>query len=418
MVSTIIEFLIILVAHAAYGMYSATLKYSKKITYLIWGTWVVLQSALLFCAEFVLKDVGPQFFVGYILSLLGQYIIFFGTTKGRLAQRVFTMLTYSIFFCIFMALFSMVKGTFPNRNIVLLTLINALMFFCVVYYFLRHVCPLYRAAAKNITTGWGLLIFVNIFFLIMVILSSVFPVRLTCFNDPSVITFIFLSVSILVVYPVIFSNIINMSEVANKREIERQNKILLTQIEMENMQITADSQSRHDRRHHNLVMLEFANAGDIESVREYLKNLVESEDDIWGEVKYCKNMTVNTVLTVYERRARENGIVVRISANAGRELAVLPQDIVIVIANLFENAINATSKLKNKTKLIDIFIKESVQRLLVKVENPCRDNLTFDEALYGIGISSVITTTSKYDGMYDFSAEDGIFVAKISLNLK
>ena len=33
-------------------------------------------------------------------------------------------------------------------------------------------------------------------------------------------------------------------------------------------------------------------------------------------------------------------------------------------------------------------------------------------------IHSVIATTNKYEGMYDFIAEDGIFSAKISLNLK
>ena len=73
---------------------------------------------------------------------------------------------------------------------------------------------------------------------------------------------------------------------------------------------------RHDRRHHNLVMLEFANNNDIESVREYLKNLVESESEIWGGVRYCDNMTINTVLTVYERRAREQNISVNISAKS------------------------------------------------------------------------------------------------------
>ena len=418
MVATIIGFLIVLVAHAASGIYSSTLKYSKKITYLIWGTWIVLQTMLLFYTENVLMDVASQFFVGFILSLIGQYVIFFATTKGRLAPRIFTILTYSIFFCIIMALFNMVKGTFLNMNIVLLTLINALMLLGVVSYFLRYVCPLYRAAAKNITRGWALLIFVNFFFLITMIFSSVFPVRLTSFNDPSVITFIILSVSILVVYPVIFSNLNSMTEVAIKREVETQNKLLLAQIEMENIQLTADRQSRHDRRHHNLVMLEYANMGDIDSIREYLKNLVKSDAEVWDEVKHCDNRTINTVLTVYERRAKENGISVTISANAGHDLAILPQDIVIVIANLFENAINATSKLKNKNKLIDISIKESAQRLLIKVENSCRDKLTFDESLYGIGISSIITITEKYDGMYDFSAEDGFFSAKISLNLK
>ena len=219
------------------------------------------------------------------------------------------------------------------------------------------------------------------------------------------------------VYPVIFSSINNMSEAAEKREVETQNKLLLAQIEAESAQLAAYSQSRHDRRHHNLVMLEFANNNDIESVREYLKNLVDSDIEVWGDIRHCENTTVNTVLTVYERRAKENGISVKISAKASQELSVLPQDLVIVIANLFENAIHATSKQKSRDKHIDIYIKDSAQRLLIKVENPCRANLTFDESIYGIGIRSVISTTNKYEGMYDFTAEDGIFSAKISLNL-
>ena len=208
-----------------------------------------------------------------------------------------------------------------------------------------------------------------------------------------------------------------MSEAAEKREVETQNKLLMAQIEAETTQLAADSQARHDRRHHNLVMLEFANNNDIESVREYLESLVNSDSEAWGDVRYCENMTVNTVLTVYERRARESGISVNISARVGRDLAVSPQDLVVVIANLFENAIHAASKLKGENSGIDIVIKDSTQRLLIKVENPCRTNLTFDETLYGIGIRSVISTANKYEGMYDFIAEDGVFSAKISLNL-
>ena len=418
MTGTIIQFILLLLAHAAAGIYSSTLKYSKKTTYIIWGTWVVLQTALLFYTEFVLTNWALQFFVGFVLSLVGQYVIFFVTTKGKLAQRIFTMLTYSIFFCIVMSLVTMVNGTFGELHETLTTLIQAVFLLVIVSYFLCYVCPLCRAASKNITTGWTPLIFVNIVFIITIILSSVFPVRLTTFRDPAVITFIFLSVSIMAVYPVIFSNINSMSEAATKREVIRQNKLLLAQIEAENKQLAADSQARHDRRHHNLVMLEFANNNDIESVREYLRTLVKNEGEVWGEVRYCENMTVNTVLTVYERRAKENGISVKISATASRDLDVSPQDLVIVIANLFENAIHATEKRKGNSEPIDIYIKESVQRLLIKVENPCKNNLAFDESSFGVGIRSVIATTNKYDGMYDFAAEDGIFSAKISLNLK
>ena len=327
------------------------------------------------------------------------------------------MLTYSIFFCIVMSLLTMIRGTFSELHWALTALIEAVLLSAIVTYFLRYVCTLCRAASKNITTGWAPLIFVNIVFIITIILSSVFPVRLTSFNDPAVITFVFLSISIMAVYPVIFSSINHMSEAAEKREVEIQNKLLIAQIEAETAQLAADSQSRHDRRHHNSVMLEFANNNDIESIREYLKSLVDSDNEVCGEVRHCDNLTINTVLTVYERRARESGISVKISAKASRDLEVSPQDLVIVIANLFENAIHATQKNKNN-KVIDIIIKGNEQRLLIKVENPCKNNLTFDETLYGVGIHSVIATANKYEGMYDFIAEDGIFSAKISLNLK
>ena len=417
MIGTIVEFILLLIAHAAAGIYSSTLKFSKKIAYIIWGTWIAIQTGLLFFTEFVLTNWALQFFVGFVLSLVGQYVIFFVTTKGRLAQRIFTMLTYSIFFCIAMSLFTMIRGTFSELHWTLTALIQAVLLLAIVAYFLRYVCTLCRAASKNITTGWTPLIFVNTVFIITIILSSVFPVRLTNFNDPAVITFVFLSISIMAVYPVIFLSINHMSEAAEKREVEIQNKLLIAQIEAETAQLAADSQSRHDRRHHNSVMLEFANNNDVESIREYLKSLVDSDNEVCGEARHCDNLTINTVLTVYERRARENGISVKISAKASQDLEVSPQDLVIVIANLFENAIHATQKNKNN-KVIDIIIKGNAKRLLIKVENPCKNNLTFDETLYGVGIHSVIATTNKYEGMYDFSAEDGIFSAKISLNLK
>ena len=417
MTVTIIEFILLLLSHAAAGIYSCDLKYSKRSTYVIWGIWVAVQSGLLFYTEYVLTNWTLQFVIGFLLSLVGQYVIFFLTTKGKLIQRTFTILTYSIFFCISIPLFTMVKGSIGDTHPILTVFIHFVILFLIDFYFLRYVCPLCRIAGKNITKGWVSLVVVDAVFFVTIILSSVFPVRLSGFSDPSVLTFVFLSISIMAVYPVIFKSINSMSEAAMKREVEAQNKMLLAQIEAENAQLIADSQLRHDRRHHNLVMLEFAKNNDIESVREYLAQLMKSDSEVLGVVRYCENTTVNTVLTVYERRAAENGIGVNISALVGSDIDVLPQDLVIVIANLFENAINAVSSFKSVNGHIDITVKESTQRLFVKVENPCEEK-TFDVSRHGIGINSVIATSARYDGMYDFSVEDGIFSAKVVLNLK
>ena len=418
MTITIIEFIILLLSHAAAGIYSSESKYRKGKIFLIWGIWVAIQIGLLFYSEYVVTNLMLKFFTGFVLALMGQYVIFFLTTKGKFTEKLFKILTYSILFCISMNFFLLVKMSIGVSHPVLTAFIQPAILFIADFYFLRYVCPLCRAAGKNITTGWLYLIVVNTIFIITIILSSIFPRRLTRFDDPAFITFVSLSISIMAVYPVIFRSIINMSEAAMKREVEAQNKLLLAQIEAENAQIIADSQSRHDRRHHNLVLLEFAKNNDIESIRDYLSNLIKSDSEVWGSVRYCENTTVNTVLTVYQRRAAESGIQVSISALVSSTIEVLPQDMVIVIANLFENAIHAQERLKGKSPRINISIRESEKRLLVKIDNPCKEKLTFDRSIYGIGINSVIATVNKYDGMYDFTAEDGIFSAKAILNLK
>ena len=415
-ISVFIELFIILIAHAVSGIYSSKLKYTKKTTTAIWGIWLILQGILWCFGEFVIKDIGLKFLTVFVSAFVLQYVFFFATTKGRLSQRLFTILTYSVFFCIFMAFNTVIQGTFTGMNIVIRLIVLCALLIGILYYFLNFVCPLCRVASKSMVAGWYPLVFVNVIFVITLVALSVFPVKIASIYEPGFISLLFLSISIFAVYPVIFSNIKNMTEVAMKRETEQQNELLLLQIEKENMQMNADRIARHDRRHHNLVLLELANKNDIENVKDYLKVLVDDDAERYSEISFCKNPTINTVLSVYEKKAEAAGIQVKISARAGYDIAVSPKDLVIVIANLFENAINASKKLKTKEKIIDVDIREKETRLLVKIENSCKPNLKFDESDYGIGISSVITTTERYEGMYDFTAHDGTFVSKVCLN--
>ena len=66
MSGTIIELILIYVAHAVAGIYSSTLKYTKKTTCIIWGAWIALQTALLVFVENFLNAWTPQFFFGFI----------------------------------------------------------------------------------------------------------------------------------------------------------------------------------------------------------------------------------------------------------------------------------------------------------------------------------------------------------------
>ena len=114
LIATILEIVFLLVAHSIAGIYSCALKYSKTVTHAIWGSWIVVQGALFVISELKFTDAPLQFLVGFVSPLVSHYVIFFLTTKGRVAERLFVMSTYSIFFCIAMALFTMVKGSFDT----------------------------------------------------------------------------------------------------------------------------------------------------------------------------------------------------------------------------------------------------------------------------------------------------------------
>ena len=136
-ISVLIEQLFILVAHAISGIYSSNLKYSKKTTFVIWSIWLVLQGCLWCFGEFVINDIGMKFFSIFISAFILQYIVFFATTKGRFSQRLFTILTYSVFFCIFMAFNTVIQGTFPGMNIVIRLIVLCALLIGILYYFLN-----------------------------------------------------------------------------------------------------------------------------------------------------------------------------------------------------------------------------------------------------------------------------------------
>ena len=72
MTITIIEFISLLLSHAAAGIFSSDLRYEKRTVFIIWGIWAAMQIGLLLYTEYVLTNLMLQFFTGFVLALIGQ----------------------------------------------------------------------------------------------------------------------------------------------------------------------------------------------------------------------------------------------------------------------------------------------------------------------------------------------------------
>lgn len=130
---------------------------------------------------------------------------------------------------------------------------------------------------------------------------------------------------------------------------------------------------------------------------------------------------VNAVLNTKYREAEENRIVFVVIANDLSGIWLEDQDIVVILSNLLDNAIEAAQKCKEKRVIrLKMVLEED---MIISVQNTYADNPAIvdgkpftskaDKEEHGIGIQNIIEAVEKYKGSYVIKAEEGEFLFSI-----
>ncbi|MCM1056603.1 MAG: GHKL domain-containing protein [Firmicutes bacterium] len=218
-----------------------------------------------------------------------------------------------------------------------------------------------------------------------------------------------------------------------EKEYERENQLIqmnhrLLERQMEILEESVESgrRLRHDIRHHNAVIAEYARRGQREELLEYLKEYDRETDRSIPEA-ICANTAVNNILSAYTEKAGKEQIKVRLDVEIGRDLAIPNIDLVAILANAYENAIYACVEAKKHSGerecFIHLMIKRRRNKLIISCSNTCRMETELKngqpraEFTGGIGVSSIIKTAEKYDGEYDFKNDNGVFVFRLLMNI-
>ncbi len=218
-----------------------------------------------------------------------------------------------------------------------------------------------------------------------------------------------------------------------EKEYEKENQLMqmnhrLMERNIEILEESAESgrRIRHDVRHHNAVIAEYARRGQNEELLQYLKEYDRKADGEMAEL-ICANTAVNNILSAYTRKARAEQIRVSMDVELGRNPGIPNIDLVTILANAYENAIYGCMEVKRQTQerdcLIHLMIKKKRNKLVIYCSNTCRveteikDGQPKPEFTGGIGVSSIIRTAKSYGGEYDFKNDDGVFVFRLLMNI-
>lgn len=175
----------------------------------------------------------------------------------------------------------------------------------------------------------------------------------------------------------------------------------------------------HDYKNHVVCIHTMLEQGKYDEAKSYLdkiSNVISHNLDMID----TNHIAVNAILNAKYQEALNKDIVVVCKANDLSGIILDDTDIVLILSNLFNNAIEACEKCKGKRMLKFKFVVEN-EEIILSMKNSyngviLKSGETFlttkhdcGNGTHGIGLNNIIKTVEKYNGFYNISYDEKEF---------
>lgn len=184
------------------------------------------------------------------------------------------------------------------------------------------------------------------------------------------------------------------------------------------MQSQYDQQRRflHDYKNQMNCIQGLLDCGQTKEASEYIARMTGNLRAQFGDIN-TNHTIVNIILNQKYQAARDKGIAMTFVINDLSGMSMPEEDLVTLLTNPLDNAIEACEKIVNKTIQFKMVIEED--QLILSIRNPVdspvpirKNTITTskkDPVRHGIGLSSVDAVVRKYHGTSVLKCEDGWF---------
>ena len=396
-----------LISHICASLFMAKPRFNKVATAAIWLAYSVV--------FLILPPEMPP--INFYITLVLHGVLFLATTVGRLVERGFLFLSYVCIYSIFTAMVNIVDVMI---DVTALKITGALVITAIWQFLLYAIMvPSFKKVVPHLKNGWtNIYLVVVAYFVLIIVVETSISLPIAQIDNSDINTFICTSVAFFLTYVSIFDNMKKNLELAKEKRKLVYAELLQSQVESQEKEVKSARKNRHDLRHHYELLLSYAQKGELAKITAYLEEQTE-QLDAEKTYRFCVNETVNNILSVYSRKAAAKNIQMDAAAVVKSELRVTAPDLVAIIANILENALNGACDSKTEKPIITVDIHHKDERLVIKCENSCAEHLCFEEIseeLCGVGIGSIVSTAERYNGTCRFTAESGTFACTVIMD--
>lgn len=393
---------------------------NKKTATIVTITFIPLILLNILGIIFLGLEKGTQMMV--LTYILPSLILFFRMSKHRGFRFVFTFCMVGTIVYEIIVLTGILDHVLNVGNSLVMFFSRLLIFPAQEFLIIRYFGKSYHKFQNLVPRGWGVLILLPIVFYVLLFVASVYPTIIWSRPDDYPVM-----VLICMLFPIIYYSAFRVLTIQAKyHDSANEAQILDMQVKLANERILTDAENesrlrtlRHDLRHHMLLLNEYIKNGETGKALDHISSITEYVDSTIPR-QFCLNGVVNVILSHYANICQIKGISFICEVSLSRQLPVSDIDLVVILSNILENAVNALEICD--TKRIEVKGFESDGKFFFEVKNPFCGEIEFKDDLpvsrrenHGYGTKSIAAIVEKHEGIYSFTVEDDIFVFRCAI---
>lgn len=171
---------------------------------------------------------------------------------------------------------------------------------------------------------------------------------------------------------------------------------------------------RHDLRHRILALHGLLQRGQTEDALALLESAHEDLERT-ATHPYCLNPIINAIISIYFEKAKELSVRTSHKISFPQRLPSIESPLAYVLANLLENAIQASATMPKEKRTVDFTLLMKGNQIALSIVNQYDAPIRFDENGYpktdkeghGFGMVSIARFLDTHQAYKNFTQEDG-----------
>lgn len=359
-----------------------------------------------------------------LVNSLNNIVVFFILTylyEGEIKIRVFiTILNFAIGMVLESGVyFTIINMNFPHSEIIMLTnIISILLHFIFVLILEKKMKYISEEVLENKYFISLLLIPLGSIFMYLTTISLTQGVS----NTIKVINTLIILLINFLVFSLYTGILKSYRKDFDNRILKQQNNAYRNQFEIikesqENIEIL-----RHDTNNHIAALTTLTKENDNKKILEYL-NRMNAAVKVDKEYIKTGNQDIDSIINYKIHEAKIHNIEVNTRINIPKEFNISSFDLIVILGNLIDNAIEALDKVKNKKLEIELTFRKGAFYINITNDfngdvvkrNNILESTKKNKEFHGLGFKSVKKLVDKYNGTIRINYMKSKFVVEIIL---